>query len=455
MTSADHLPEAFRQRMSALLGGEYRDFIASCDEAPARSFRVNTIKISAERYEKIDPFAGKRIPFVKNGYYTESDSFGSHPYHHTGMIYVQEPAAMSAAAAVRIETDWRVLDVCAAPGGKSTQLACGLESGVLVSNEIIPSRCRILAGNIERMGIKNAITTCADSARLASLFGSEFDLTVVDAPCSGEGMFRKNPQAAAEWSEAAVRSCAKRQLEILSNVRSCVKSGGYLLYSTCTFSLEENEMVVDSFIRSNPEFRLVPVTPEVQSATSDGIFFDGCGIDNIHYCRRFYPHISRGEGQFIALMKKDEAAFNLSVNRISALTPVPENEKKYIFGFLDNTLERYNRDAVMKYKDSFVYFDRDMVIPGGVAFSCGVTIGSLAKNYIKPHHQFFSAMGGSFKRKLSLDLRDAERYISGETLECGCENGWAAALIEDCALGGVKVTVGTAKNHYPKGLRRL
>ncbi|MBQ7043512.1 MAG: methyltransferase domain-containing protein [Clostridia bacterium] len=448
------LPSEFLTRMKDLLGDDYDAFIRSYDDAPVRSFRINTNKISEEDFLKINPFGGEKLPFAENAYYFDYEKIGNHPYHHAGMVYVQEPAAMSAVASVDIEEDWKILDLCAAPGGKSTQAADKLTNGMIVSNEIVPSRCKILTGNMERLGFKNAVTTCADAKRLSSLFGEEFDLVIVDAPCSGEGMFRKDETAINEWSPDNVRLCAERQEEILSYIHSLVREDGYLLYSTCTFSLEENEMQVDKFLCEHPEFELIPVKDCVKSNTADGINFEGCKTENIAECRRFYPHVSKGEGQFVALMKK-KFGNGIRIKRENALEEIPKNEQKIVFDFLDATLEKYDRKCVKKYKDSIVYFEPDFVVPKGVAFSCGVTIGTVQKNYVQPHHQFFMAMGDAFKRKIDLTPDEAETYLKGNTIPCDCENGWAVVTVDGCTLGGAKAVNGTAKNHYPKGLRKV
>ncbi len=447
------LPNEFTSRMKDLLGEDYDKFIASFDDSPVRSFRINTKKISIDEFEKINPFGGEKIDYADGAYYFDYDGIGNHPYHHAGMIYIQDPAAMSAVASVEIQPDWNVLDLCAAPGGKSTQAASKLENGLLVSNEIIPSRCKILTGNIERMGIKNAITTCSDVKRLSALFGEEFDLVIVDAPCSGEGMFRKDETAINEWSLANVKLCADRQDEILSYAKNLVKEDGYLLYSTCTYSLEENEMCVDRFLSENAEFELVEVNDCVKKYTADGVFFDGCKTQNISACRRFYPHVSKGEGQFVALLKKTAGNY-INIKRENALEKLSKAEEKIVFDFLDSTLTNYDKNCVKKYKDSIVYFEPDFIVPKGVAFSCGVTIGTVQKNYIQPHHQFFMAMGKEFKRQIELTHDEAESYLKGNTIPCECGNGWAVALIDGCTLGGVKIVNGTAKNHYPKGLRK-
>lgn len=447
------LPNEFTSRMKELLGDGYEEFICSFDESPVRSFRINTKKISESDFEKINPFGGEKISYAEGAYYFNYDGIGNHPYHHAGMVYIQDPAAMSPVASVNIEPDWKILDLCAAPGGKSTQAAAGLDGGLLVSNEIVPSRCKILTGNIERLGIKNAVTTCADVKRLSGLFGEEFDLVIVDAPCSGEGMFRKDETAINEWSLQNVKLCAERQDEILSYAKDFVNEGGYLLYSTCTYSPEENEMCIDRFLSENKNFELIEVNESVKKATADGIFFDGCKTENISFCRRFYPHISKGEGQFIALLKKTDTSC-ISIKRENALEKIPKADEKIVFDFLDSTLIDYDKKCVRKYKENIVYFEPDFIVPKGIAFSCGVTIGSVQKNYIQPHHQFFMAMGKQFRRQIELTCDEAESYLRGNTIPCECENGWATVLVNGCTLGGVKVVNSTAKNHYPKGLRK-
>lgn len=447
------LPNEFTSRMKELLGDGYEEFICSFDESPVRSFRINTKKISESDFEKINPFGGEKISYAEGAYYFNYDGIGNHPYHHAGMVYIQDPAAMSPVASVNIEPDWKILDLCAAPGGKSTQAAAGLDGGLLVSNEIVPSRCKILTGNIERLGIKNAVTTCADVKRLSGLFGEEFDLVIVDAPCSGEGMFRKDETAINEWSLQNVKLCAERQDEILSYAKDFVNEGGYLLYSTCTYSPEENEMCIDRFLYENKNFELIEVNESVKKATADGIFFDGCKTENISFCRRFYPHISKGEGQFIALLKKTDTSC-ISIKRENALEKIPKADEKIVFDFLDSTLIDYDKKCVRKYKENIVYFEPDFIVPKGIAFSCGVTIGSVQKNYIQPHHQFFMAMGKQFRRQIELTCDEAESYLRGNTIPCECENGWATVLVNGCTLGGVKVVNSTAKNHYPKGLRK-
>lgn len=449
-----NLPLEYQKRMQQLLGDEYNDYLKALGKPSVKAFRVNTEKISVADFKKIDIFSIEKIPYSENGFYLDFDRIGNHPYHHAGMIYVQEPAAMAPAECIDINPDWKILDMCAAPGGKSTQLKNKLgENGILVSNEIIPSRCKILTGNIERLGLKNTVTTCMDSKKIPETFPHTFDLIMVDAPCSGEGMFRKDENAISQWSIENVNLCAKRQIEILQNAVKSLKPNGYIIYATCTFSLEENEKVIDSFLLSHPEFEIIPVNENVQKSTSDGVLFDGCHSKNLNFARRFYPHKHSGEGQFMALLHNTEPTLsesykNNSIRNISKID-------KIVYDFLDDVLTDYNKEKVIMYNNNPVYFTPDFEVEKGIAFSCGITIGELRKNYILPHHQLFMGLGKNFKRKieLSANSNDIIKYLHGEEIKVGCENGWAVVTVEGCTLGGVKVVSGIAKNHYPKGLR--
>ena len=449
------LPLDFTVRMKALLGEDgFARYAESLQEPAIRAFRVNTEKISPEDFERINLFSSEKIPYVETGYYLEYDKVGNHPYHHAGMIYVQDPGAMATAECLDVRPDWWVLDMCAAPGGKSSQLKNKLgEEGVLVSNEIVPSRCKILTGNVERLGFRNTVTTCLDPARLAKLFPETFDMVMVDAPCSGEGMFRKDDVAIREWSLENVLHCAQRQAGILEHAVTVLKPGGYIVYATCTFSLEENEMVVDAFLQAHPDFELIPVKEAVRAHTDDGILFEGCHCRNLTDARRFYPHKSRGEGQFMAVLHQTDEPLPRS-----RTTAKPQGKPDpVVIQFLDDVLNDYDPSHLSTYNGNPVYVTPALALDKGTAFSCGVTIGEQRKNYIQPHHQFFMAMGRQFKRQIELapDSEELAKYLHGEEISVDCENGWAVITTQGCTVGGVKVVSGRAKNHYPKGLRTL
>lgn len=446
------LPQEFLNRMETLLGEEFDDFLKSYNLPPVKAFRLNTAKISVADFEKLNIFGNEKIPYTENGFYLLYDKVGNHPYHHAGMMYVQEPAAMAPAECLDVEKGWCVLDMCAAPGGKTTQLKNKLgEDGVLLSNEIIPSRCKILTGNIERLGLHNTVTTCMDTEKLAKTFPKTFDLIMVDAPCSGEGMFRKDDTAIAEWSVKNVKMCAERQAKILENAAKLLKDGGYIIYATCTFSLEENEMTVDNFLQNHPEFEILPVKDEVKKVTADGILFDGCKNKNITYARRFYPHISKGEGQFMAVLHNKNP-------KTETVKHPPKQQKvdPIVFEFLKDSLTEYNKENVKMYNGNPVFLTPDFEVKDGVAFCAGITVGEIRKNYILPHHQFFMGMGKYFKRKiqLSADSEEIQKYLHGEEIVTDLQNGWAVVMVDGCPLGGAKIANGKAKNHYPKGLRK-
>lgn len=445
------LPEAYINRMKKLLGSEFSAYIKAMEDPPVRAYRINTDKTTPydEKITKI--FGSKKVPYTDSGFYLEDPKAGSHPYHHAGLIYIQEPAAMAPAECVDIDPSWNILDMCAAPGGKSTQLKNKIPDGILVSNEIIPSRCKILTGNIERLGLKDTITTCMDTKRLADTFPETFDLIMCDAPCSGEGMFRKEDIAIDEWSELNVTKCAARQCEILDNAAKCLKNGGYIIYSTCTFSLEEDEMTIDRFLESHSDFEIVKVQDKINSVTAAGIHFDGCKTKNIDYARRFYPHICPGEGQFMAVLHNKNTYIKVSKKEnIKSVKP-----DKTIFDFLDNVLISYDRENVIMYNGRPVYMRPDFPVNKGTVFSYGVTIGEVKKNIIKPHHQFFMAMGNNFKNKINLssDSEELKKYLHGEEFSFDATDGWAAVCVDGTPTGGVKISRGTCKNHYPKGLR--
>ena len=449
------LPPEFAARMKSLLGEEgFAAYEASFQEPAVRAFRVNTEKISVEEFEKINPFSPEKIPYVETGYYLDHEKVGNHPYHHAGMIYVQDPGAMATAECVEVQPDWWILDMCAAPGGKSSQLRNKLgETGILISNEIIPSRCKILTGNVERLGFRNTATTCMDPARVAKVFPETFDLVMVDAPCSGEGMFRKDDVAIREWSVDNVLHCAQRQSGILEEAVKTLRPGGYIVYATCTFSLEENEMTVDSFLQAHPDFELVPVKEAVRVHTDDGIAFEGCHCQNLRDARRFYPHKSRGEGQFMAVLHDTRPA----LPRQTTVKKASGKPDPVVVSFLDDVLTHFDAQHVTTYNGNPIYASPALQLEKGTAFSCGVLIGEVRKNYVQPHHQFFMAMGSQFRRQIELapDSEELERYLHGEEISVDCENGWAVITTQSCTVGGVKVVSGRAKNHYPKGLRKV
>lgn len=460
------LPKPFEERMKKLLGDDFDTFKTSIvSSLPTKAFFTNkNCTFDVEHFSYCES-----VPYFDGAFYYQGDGLGKSVLHHAGALYVQDPSAMATIGAVSDKKFKNVFDVCASPGGKTLgALRFADDGGVIVSNEYVPSRCKTLVGNIERFGVKNAIVTNFDMSEkneLCEIYKDFFDLVICDAPCSGEGMFRKYPeQAISEWSEENVRLCAERQERILDNASETVKNGGYLLYSTCTFSLEENEMQVDNFLSRHESFELIEVNPLVVQNTLSGYIFPNCHHESVKLARRFYPHISRGEGQFIALFKKSEISEEQQTvrkkakNFSNALNIPKEDEMKIIKDFTSKYLYHFDLTKVKKYNENFIYIDFDGQIPSGKVFSCGVKLGEIIKGRFQPHHQFFKCFGDNFKNKLVLNEDDgqAEKYLHGETLECDdLPNGYCSIQYSNLTLGGGKCTDGIIKNHYPKGLRTL
>ncbi len=452
------MKEKFLHRMQTILGDEYGNFVASLEKDNVRGLRANRFKCDKAHFLSLIDMPTSPIGYVDNGFILNStEPIGTSPLHHAGMIYMQDPGAMSAVAAVNIEPDFKILDMCAAPGGKSSQAAEFLgDEGFILSNEYVPKRAKIIVSNFERLGIKNAIVTSLSSGDIAKMYEDVFDLVIVDAPCSGEGMFRKSDEAIECWSEENVLACSKRQLEIIENAKSTVRRGGYLLYSTCTYSLEENEMVVDEFLERNPEFELIPVNDSVKAVTRDGISFDGCKSQNLSLTRRFYPHISEGEGQFIALMRRNGGERIGRINYKDAAHSLSRTQSEIVKAFFKENMLIPPIGRLGAVGDNIVLITHDMPIPQHSVFMSGVMVGEIRGNMLVPSHQFFSCYGHFFKSREIILKGDEriERYLKGEEIEARlATRGWCAILYEGVTVGGGKCSDGKIKNHYPKGLR--
>ena len=450
------LPEKFCERMKKLLGDEYTDFISALEREAVRGARANLNKTDTARVTSLLGDYLTPTDYCDNGFIlSDKVKIGHTAEHHAGMIYVQDPGAMATVAAIDIRGDELVLDVCAAPGGKSSQIAERLTTGSLLSNEYVPKRAKIIVGNLERLGVKNTIVTSQDTADIGKAYSRVFDLVVVDAPCSGEGMFRKSDEALTEWSEENVLACAERQKQILDNVAGTVKGGGRLLYSTCTYSPEENEYVVDYFLKRHPDFHLVRVRPEVERRTSDGIRLADITAENIEYTRRVYPHVLDGEGQYIALFERADDGKMSTILYKDAAVPLNKKESAVIEKFFRDTLTEKPDGRLAKYGENIVLISHGLPLPPRSVFMAGVLVGEISGEIFKPSHQFFSVYGGLFKSRLELTKGDprTDDYLLGREIEAvGCQ-GYTAVIYEGATLGGGKASGGRLKNHYPKGLR--
>ena len=437
------LPNEFKDRMKLLLKDKYDEFINTYNNPNVKSIRVNTNKISVEAFLEINPFKLTPIPYTKDGFYVEESSLGNHPYHHAGLFYVQDPAAMMPVNCLEIQPNWLVLDLCAAPGGKSIQIASKLTDGILVSNEINYNRAKILFSNIERMGLTNTVILNNDSYSLSKKFINKFDAIFIDAPCSGEGMFRKDPNAIKEWSLKKVDECASKQKELLKHADIMLKDGGFLVYSTCTYSLEENELMISNFLKEY-DYEVMELPKIIKDNTAPG-YVDETIDKRLINSARFYPHIAPGEGQFVCVLKKKGVLVNNT------------------FEFKTNDLiNKYANDIELKvnayqYQNKF-YHKLPIDLDNLKIVSGGVQLGELVNNRFIYHHNIVTAYGNNFKNKLNLTLEDPRlnKYLHGEEIsDPTVANGYGVILVNNYPLGLFKASNGTLKNHYPKGLRTV
>ncbi|MBO5954530.1 MAG: RNA methyltransferase [Clostridia bacterium] len=433
--------EVFLERMKEILGDEFDGFVESLNNSIQKSIYVNENKIAIEDFKKIVDFSIEQIPYEKAGFYVDGEKKGRHSLHHAGAFYMQEPSAMFTVNSVKFNGDEIVLDMCSAPGGKSIQIANRIPNGALVSNEIVKSRSEILYSNIERMGLKNVIITNETPEKLGEVYGNTFDVVLVDAPCSGEGMFRRGEDVIKEWYPEINVMCASRQLEILNHADKTLKQNGILVYSTCTYSLLENEGVVKEFLKSH-NYELVSIDCDLPR-----------GIE-MQEAVRLYPHKVKGEGQFVAVLRK------LEENTNSCSTGVKLSNSKFTMDFCETHLN-FDADTltqVVEYNNYSYYTPKKELVKKRVNYvSIGVKLGKVEKNRFEPHHNIFSAFGDNFKLKLLLDFQDekAKKYLRGETFDVDLSDGYGAVLVNGCALGGFKISHGKLKNRYPKGLRNF
>ena len=480
-----NLPIEFEKKMKAFLGNEWEEFLYSYDNNRFQALRFNTLKVGKNKsveeeiagiMDKLCIPMDKKVTWANDAYYYDEEKRpGKHPYHEMGLYYIQEPSAMSAAALLAPKPGMRVLDLCAAPGGKSTQLATYLgDSGLLVSNEINTQRSRILSQNIERMGIKNAIVTNEDSFVLASHFPSFFNAIQVDAPCSGEGMFRKLPEAVNEWSPQNVEICAARQKEILDNAATMLKAGGTIVYSTCTFSQEENEDVIEHFLESHSDFTLEEM-------------------------ERFWPHKVDGEGHFVAKLVRRGSVNEFDAdyevceencnkvedtglkadrktkknknnkNRKNETKPALTKENmKLLSEFLDETISEdmaawiKNARLVMFGEQLYRLPDMEVDIKGLKVQRAGLHVGEFKKQRFEPSHSLALALKLSEAKnvvKLTCDDPQTTGFFNGQSVMLSdeqaaeCKKGWALVCVDGSPAGWGKLNGAQVKNHYPKGLR--
>ena len=473
------LPQEFEQRMQRLLGGEYPQFAQALARPQARGLRVSPLKTQPEAFAASGRFSLTPVPWAREGFfYPEDEKPGRHPYYEAGVYYIQEPSAMAVGALADAQPGETILDLCAAPGGKTTHLAGRMRGeGLLVANEINAARAATLAQSVERMGISNCIVLNETPERLAARFPNLFDKVVVDAPCSGEGMFRKDGNPAQdEWTPALPAFCAERQAGILDCAADMLRAGGRLIYSTCTFAPEENEGTLSRFLERHPEFEVVRVCGAAgQAEMPDALHLDGETTEYFAPARpdwvengnpavaaafRLWPHRLHGEGHFAAVLRKTDGETG-DMPMLPDARSKKERETQRLHEQL--VLEHVRRlpageITARRERLSLLPVACRLDVSGLRVKSAGLELGTLRKNRFEPSHALAHALPlADFYRVCDLDAdsETAARYLHGETFPWDGEKGWTAVAADGFALGWGKCAGGIMKNHYPKGLRWL
>lgn len=437
------LPEGFVRRIRASMPQESEELLAALDGPRSWGIRINPLRNHAR--ESLNLLGGELtpIPWCCNGSYYDGSVFhpGRNALHDAGVYYLQDPSAMAVAEVLDVHPGQLVLDLCAAPGGKSTAIAAKLNGdGLLVANEIVRSRAALLSANLERWGAGNVMILSENPRNITDTWGACFDRVLVDAPCSGEGMFRKDPAARLQWSEASADACSDRQKLILESATSLVRPGGRLVYSTCTFSPAENEEIARWFLDTHSDYE----------ACSIDLPGWRPGIGGEGYCRRMGPHIGRGEGHFVAAFLRtagDED--DIPVKRLPRC-----KDSSAWDAFCKEIGPVHLRGQLAALKDQFHLYPE--ILPDTGKLYClraGIPLGRAGKGYFVPHHSL--AMTGLIPQihELSMNSEDIDNYLAGEVIPCG-EKGWMVVSLCGSPLGWGKAGQGQMKNHLPTGLRR-
>lgn len=452
------LPESFENRMKQMLGEEFEAYRAALEMPLLHGLRVNTRKISVEEFMRISPFSLRPVPWIENGFYVDAkDKPSKHPYYYAGLYYLQEPSAMTPACFLPVTPGDRVLDLCAAPGGKSTELAVKLQGqGILVSNDISNSRAKALLKNLELFGVGNMMVASEPPGKLLSYFTGYFDKILIDAPCSGEGMFRKSYSMVTAWEKNGVELFAGLQREILRDAVRLLAPGGMLLYSTCTFSPEEDEQAVEYLLELDDSLSLVEL-PMYEGFDAGHPEWGSTGNQELKKTRRLFPHRLDGEGHFVALVKKADGFFGDIENSASS----------YVFGrgklspeaeaFLQSLDMEIDKNRLETAGDRVFYMPEAMPNVRGLRLlRTGLLIGEMKKNRFEPSQALAMHLRmEQFANHVSLPAEDIRviKYLKGETIELDAPDGWVLFGVDGFALGWGKVSGGIMKNKYLAGWR--
>ncbi len=473
------LPCEFTEKMKKLLGTEYEAFLSSYEQPRNFGLRVNVDKITPEEFERLAPFHLTKIPWTQNGYYyEEQDAPARHPFYHAGLYYLQEPSAMTPASRLAVEPGDKVLDLCAAPGGKATELGARLHGrGVLVANDISASRAKALLKNMEVFGIANSFIVNAAPAKLAEQFPEFFDCILVDAPCSGEGMFRKDPAVAKAWDVEKPFACAKQQKEIISRAAQMLTPGGRLLYSTCTFSPEENEQVIQFLLDSREDMELLEIpgyegfAPGRQETAYEGWMegkAEAFGSPELRKCVRILPHKMAGEGHFLALLRRkaeDGVQKNAEKRRKPASlaeAKLSKPDRKALEAFFADVTMNIDWNYVEIRKGQVYYVPEMLGERKGIPFlRNGLYLGEMKKDRFEPSQSLAMALKKSeYASTVELGYSDERvmKYLKGETIEIddisvNRSKGWQLVCVCGYPLGWGKLVNGMLKNKYHAGWR--
>lgn len=456
----NRLPLEFTQRMEGLLKDEWDQLLTSWLSNPHQGLRINTLKIPVEMFVKKSPFQLESIPWTRDGfYYPWGERPAKHPYYWAGLYYLQEPSAMAPGAVLDVKPGERVLDMCAAPGGKSTQLAAFLENkGILVSNDISGTRIKALAWNMERFGVTNAVITNESPENLAAVFTGYFDKILIDAPCSGEGMFRKDPKAIKSWKSYNTNKCVSMQDDILDWGVKMLRPGGKLVYSTCTFAPEENEGTIWRILTKYKEVLLLDLPEEAGWAPGRPEWLEGPNSPPLDLAKtkRLWPHRVKGEGHFVALLQKEGEG--VRGNPLRKSLPEPEPCIPWQSFEEENFKEKLAGSIVVWGKNIYRIPQGLPSLHGLKVVRPGWFLGVLKNTRFQPAQAL--ALGikrETVQRSIDFSVNDQslERYLRGETLILEGERGWTLICVDGYPLGWGKQGDGILKNYYPPHWRSM